>query len=314
MSLFKTAYDTTVGTGLHVKDVALQLRHVQASGGLPIMADHDVEPILAEITGQSSTHVTVPVFSHPFEVLGVDKKRYLFMDYRPFVSLDSSDQWDIKVNIRNSVEYNFAKARLLMSKVWLTQPTNSISGLSSMPMGVYSSWISESITHRFALDMGDQSKLAILAALFYQSLFYEEGEITETVKTMFASNIVRTLRMPADLVFKTIENVPELTNVKSFCTAVKTVLENSRLEDFNEGILVLLLRNTWFGANSGEILAVALEHPPTWVSLVYISLSERTFKNSSIAKVSERYAKGGAGDTFSRSFIALAKSVEPQKL
>lgn len=312
MSLFKTPYSTTVGSGLHTKDISLHLRQVLVSDNTISSyssGNNETQPLLRQITGADPSHATVPVFSHPFEVIGLDKKSYIFIDYRPFVRIDNSNQWEHKVIIKNQVEYNFAKARLLMSKIWMTQSTNSISGLGSLPLGVFSSWVSEAITHRFALDMGDQARIAILAAYYYQTLFFVE-EMDDNVKTMFIGNIVRLLKMPADLVFKTLEGVDNFTNIKSFCDVVKTQLNNSRLDDFNEGILITILRGTWFGTAAGEILAIALEHPPTWVSLVYTSLSERTFKNSNIAKTSERYAKGGAGDVFMKSFVALAKSVE----
>ena len=62
--------------------------------------------------------------------------------------------------------------------------------------------------------------------------------------------------------------------------------------------------NTWFGANAKEILAVALEHPPTWLSLVYIALKERSYKNTSLAKIALRYALNKGGNDFIRSFVS----------
>lgn len=312
MTVFKSAYETTIGTGLHTKNIALQLRQVLVSSLSSSTFSGDQEPYLESITGKDVSHASVPVFVHPYLVDGIDKKNYLFIDYRPFVKIDSVDKWDPKVIIKNTVEYNFAKARLLINKVLLTQGSGSLSGLSSLPMGVFASWISEAVTHRFALDMSEQVKLTVLACIYYQTLFVENEDLDEQMLNVFKANAIRVLKIPATIVYEVTDNIPLFTNIKSLCEVIKTKLENSRLEDFNEGVLITMLKNTWYGSNAAEILAVALEHTPTWVSLVYTSISERTFKNSTIAKITERYSKGGAGEAFQKSFVTLALSVDTE--
>jgi hypothetical protein len=73
--------------------------------------------------------------------------------------------------------------------------------------------------------------------------------------------------------------------------------------------LITILKSSWFGNNAAELLAVSLEHPPTWVSLVYTSLSERSFKNANLSKIVERYGKNNADNEFTRSFVSLVDSV-----
>jgi hypothetical protein len=57
-------------------------------------------------------------------------------------------------------------------------------------------------------------------------------------------------------------------------------------------MLITLTGQSWFGLNAKEILAIALEHPPTWTTIVHHALQERTYRNSVIAKLAERYIKG----------------------
>jgi hypothetical protein len=66
-------------------------------------------------------------------------------------------------------------------------------------------------------------------------------------------------------------------------------------------------RNSWYGTNAKEIISVALEHPPTWAAIVFTALNERTFKNSMIYKIAERFGKRGASDEFIDSYISLVK-------
>jgi len=52
------------------------------------------------------------------------------------------------------------------------------------------------------------------------------------------------------------------------------------------------------GANGKELITLSLEHPPTWISLVYAAITQRTFKRNYVTTVVERLSKRGNGDAF----------------
>jgi hypothetical protein len=83
------------------------------------------------------------------------------------------------------------------------------------------------------------------------------------------------------------------------------ITDSVRLKDFNAGVLFTLLGNTWFGANAKEMIAVATEHPPTWIAMLLSAFTERTFKNSQIAKILERNSFKKLSDDFVNSTLNL---------
>jgi hypothetical protein len=85
-------------------------------------------------------------------------------------------------------------------------------------------------------------------------------------------------------------------------------MENVRLAKFNSAILLSVMANSWYGTNAKEIISISLEHPPTWIALVYTALSEKTFKSSAIFKAADRLGKRGVADQFMMAYTSLVKN------
>ena len=314
MSIYKTAYETTVGKGFITNKITNAIREVLVID-MPIDTykgfnndSSSEQPILAMITGRTSIEKNVPNFSHVIEIIGIDKKSYLFCDVRSAVnSSDKTGQADFVV--KNRSEFMLCKARLAMTKAWINRGPESLFGMSLIPCSVFSSWISEAVARRFALTALEQAQLAIISCFYYQSLFIKENEFDLETRDRFNAICVRATKLPAKLVFETTDRITRLDNIDDFCSTVKLLLENPRLEDFNAGLLILMLKGSWFGTNAADMVAVSLEHPPVWICLIYAAMAERTYKSSNLARLVERFAKGGADNFFIRAFVLLVKDI-----
>ena len=314
MSLYKTAYDTTVGRATlttkiehAIKTVLIQAPAVNVVKDRSLMSSEGKEPIMGYITNRSAVEMEVPAFIHPLYVEDVHRKKFLFADIRPYIKPVQGDEEFI---VRNTSEFILMKARLAMNKVWLATGPQAIGSLSSLPQSCFAAWISEGISHRFMLDPADQARLAVLAHFYYQTLFYEQSEFDSDLRDQFVASAIRSAgRIPSNIALDVASKIGKLESIQDFCETVKVVLENPRLEQFNAGLLIAVLKSSWFGASAADTLAVALEHPPTWVSLIYCALSERSFRNANLTRIAERFGKGNAADYYKRSFVSLAQSV-----
>jgi hypothetical protein len=315
MSFFKTAYDTTVGRGFVSKKIVDSIRELLIVSPPQGILNNDQNKssndklLYAFITGRPVVEANIPSFAHPIEVVTLHplKQEYLAIDVRPFVRV-LENNGEVSVAIKNKTEYTLARARLAMAKIWMTSGPDALSGFSTLPCSIFSSWISENVRHRFVLDPADQLKMAIVAAFYYQTLFVPDCEFSAEQREQFNAVCIRALKAPAKIVFETTDKITKLENISDFCETVKVILENPRLENFNAGLLITILKNTWFGTNSAEMLGVSLEYPPTWISLVYASMSERTYRDSNLAKIAERYSKRNADNFFTRGFVSLAQT------
>lgn len=311
MTICKTAYDTTVGKGVILTKVLNALKEAVIKEsiqyqGMDIARTSEIFSFF--LCGQYSLEASIPSFAHPLlfdlkNISGREDVRYLVSDVRQSTRYDKVKNKHFSFN---KIEFEVSKLRLILNTAWLELRPELLRDISPVPVGVFASWISENVARKYNLDQRDQLNIAIIATAFYQMQFLET-DVVNVESASFVNSIIRSTRASAKDVIPLLEQVEKLGNIKEFCFAVRTILQNPRLEDFNEGVLIAILGSTWFGSHAREILATALEHPPTWISIVYSSLIERSFRNSPIAKISDRYSGSKGGDNFLRACAAFTK-------
>lgn len=315
MPVFKDSYDTTMGMVFVMKPVIHAIKESLIKNGdwmnLNVMDKGNIRPVF--ITGVYESDSIIPLFTHPITVLGSREDfTYLVTDMRVFIRKDTPTD-NIEKSIKNLTEFNFAKSRAILNLIWLDNGQSQIKNSLQFAGVVFCRWLSEIIAKTYALDFKDQTSLAIIASFYYQSLFSEDRVFDEDTKQKMAVHTIKATEAPANLVFEIFDKMPEITGIEDFCNAVPHILENVRLKNFNLAILLTIVKNSWYGTNAKDIISVALEHPPTWIAVVYTALTERTYKSSMVYRIAERFGKRGRADEFNDSYVTLVKSViKPQ--
>lgn len=296
MTIFKTAYDTQICFGAILKPTKEAIRESLINGDITFDSESGFYPIATD----AASLANIPAFSHPM-IVEIDGEEKLFVDLRAFGKW--SKQSDSFV-VRTQTEYRFAMARGSANRIWLDQSKTMIRDLSPMMTSVFSSWLSEAITKRFALDPREQLDLAILAAFHFQYLFHD-GTPDEHAKVRMMSSIIKNTHTNSKDVERVLDMLPDdFGSIKAFCRMTQEVTESIRLKDFNFGLLVTLLGGSWFAPNSSELIGVALEHPPTWMMILYSAMTERGAKNAGITKIAERSSSMQMKD-FVRATVSL---------
>lgn len=262
------------------------------------------------IVDQSNDGSQILPFGHPFlmkkEKDAPIEDQFLCVDMRPFVR---TDRHSMKTIITNEVEYNVALARAQLNYIYISADPAYLRNVSTLPMALYAAWISESIGKRFALDPREQQTIAILAAIFYNSQFTDDVELSDRLKMATLSTIAAATRSSSQDVLNVIDRVSIINDVFDFCQKVQEIVASVRLKDFNAGVLFTILGTTWYGVNAKEVASVAVEHPPTWIAMVLAGAHERTFKNSQIAKLMERSSFSKQVDSFHMSVMKMISVV-----
>lgn len=317
MTIYRTAYDTSIGSSVATNKIITPIqqsfiRGLLSDTNLDIITSLKIKPVF--ITGGSQKESEIPIFVHSILVknkIGQDEEGYLCTDVRPFLKIDRKE-YEIKgtneIIVRNQTEFNLAKSRAILTLAWVNNEYTKLRNNLGFAGHVFASWLSDVIAKRFALDPNDQMTLFIVCHYYYMSLFEETDEFDETTKERFAIHTIKATKMPSKYVFDIFNKIEKMSSIDDLCSNIKNVLTNVRLKDLSAGFIVTLVGNSWYGLNSKEMLAIALEHPPTWIAIVYTAMVERTFKNSSIARIAEKVGKGNAGADFTKMFVELVHS------
>lgn len=310
MAVNETAYDTTACMAYKTQNIvdliskaivvnAVNIKTIRLSN-----LGHEIRVGLVE--GGNTHSDTIPYFHHPLFVYDSryphDEEPIVFIDVRDYGMYNKPQQ---RFVVRNRVEYVWSIKRAILTHMWTHGRKEALRDLSMLPAAAFSSMISESVSRRFALDMAQQTTMQVLACYFYYCLFSDAKEFDEVELNRVVGAIARCTKVQADYIYNVVNGLPVIESLDDFCRYSKEKTESVSLTDFNTGILFAITGGNWFGTNARELMAVALEHVPTWIMIVYGGVAEASFKRSVLAKLLERLAKRHPAEVFTKNLITL---------
>lgn len=279
MSVFQTAYQTSACAGTNLSKLTDALIRARVEGYIrPLDGYSDVFLVRRDRTVDEM----VPSFDHPV-VSEASGQKIIYADVRQYGKLSLVDY---EFQITNKDGYDAATLRARLQQVWSNGGQNAIRNMR-LPAMAFTQWISSNITKRLNLGPAEQSTLSILAGIFYLSLFADE-EGDEDSKSAITSQVSKNTGIKPAVVKEVVDKVSYIADINDFCTTVHEIIDNVRLKNLNVTTLFPIMGGTWYGANAAQNVAVALEHPPTWVMMVYQATTARSFFHSGLAKMLEQ--------------------------
>ncbi|MBN22769.1 MAG: hypothetical protein CL678_15900 [Bdellovibrionaceae bacterium] len=242
----------------------------------------------------------IPPFAHPIEVEW-NSVKYVVADMRGFTRINQNKE--VIVSARN--EYDTAYLRAMLTSHWAESSPQDLASLGSLPLAVYMRWLTEAIVRRIGLDPQEQMTIMVITGYFYLSLFREDPALSDKDLQNFAKQISNNSFIPVNKAMEIADQLAPMYSVKDYVANLKKVVNSSRLEKFSEGFLYSILLGSWFGANAREMIAVAVEHPPTFIAMVYAALRDRSYNNTHLGKLVVQLDKRDLGKTFTYNLSSL---------
>lgn len=296
MTIRASAYDTAACQGYNTQAIVHALEdYGTRNWGFPTDEQTNV------LVLKQDSDATVPSFFYPMiidlvkiKTIGGNthsSKLATVSDIRAFISIDPATKAE---RIKSVDEYEFAVLRSVLNNIWINSDDKYIGSgsdylrnLSDLPLPIYASLLSEIIANKLNLDMSDQHMLYILAGIFYLSNFTNE-EPDEKDKIKLIATLNRQLKVNPATIQQVLSVTSYINSLTDFCVAAKELLDPVRLQHINTGLVVSMLGGVWWGMMEREVPAVALEHPPTFIAMLYRATQSRGYKNTRIMKIAER--------------------------
>lgn len=247
--------------------------------------------------GLTEIEKEITPFNHPI----INKEgKWIALDLRSIVK-PSSDKKNFEV--KNDSEYHLSLQRFILTGMWAVGKQSSLYSLK-FPHFCFASWLSENLTKKFGLDLNNQLQLRILSLIYYSKLFtnnYNEDDFNKLIVRLKEDIIV------PKLIEEIYDKIGELENIDDFCKACYDVTGNIRLKNLDTNVLINILANNWLGLNGKELVLLSLEHPPTWISLVFAALTQRLFSKNVIGIIVDKLNRRGAGNEFLKSLVYITR-------
>lgn len=245
---------------------------------------------------------TIGVFNYPV-VLEHNHENHVVIDGRTLLSVQQNGE----IRARRYDEFMAKVVFAQLAKEWVDEEYGYQLSFNAMPLGVFANWLAEVIAKRFSLNMLAQMNVGILAAVYYHNLFGEQYVIGENNASEAVVTISRATGYRPGDVKSAVDAYPVIESLEDFCVACREYTQDVHLRDLNPVTLSGVVGGYWYGNAGRESIAVALEYPPMWITLLLQATTDRSFKKSGLTAVVERNTWRKHTESFIRALLPRAQ-------
>lgn len=287
--MFLNARDTTINKGIKENSTLEILReHLirsRADGESQFIAIQEDRIDNCTVLGLGDGNFITPKpFVHPVTLMHEDHL-YLIADVRTCAKYNRNEQI---VKISNPSLFRREIIRAVLESVWINDGQNEILHLGAFQIQVFAKWISEVITRRFGLDAEQQLRIQVISAFYYICLF-TNSESTDLRR--YISIISRATKTNTNFILETLRDIDYIPNIEVLLSTIQENLVTDRLEGMGLDVFITMLAGSWLGPNHGILVGTALEYPPLWNTLLYLSLTESVNRATGIGKIALRFER-----------------------
>ena len=306
--MFKTAYETLACRSYDTQAISHALKLAMMEGEIQNAQAAARQMWVDGIKLVTPSNQDVPAFTHPFHIDDPNHHEAadpapLFLDGRAYLRPNREGGF----NYTNITDYRFQIMRAVFNLHWLKSPRD-LFNLGDLAPLVFCRWLSGAVVKRLGLGPGEQVRVMTVTLFYWYSLFREADEdFTEKEKMRILSKLNQIASSPTTLSMDIVEDMYMMRDINDYVGLLRHVVGSTRMENFSPAFLFAALGGSWFGLNAKETIAVATEHPPTFVAIVQMALDDRSYRKSGLGQLVYTLDKRGRGEVFSNNSMSLIK-------
>lgn len=296
MTILASAYQTSACSHHVIKKTQQSVIDAFVRGSLAELREQVYAVLPSEY---DATVLDIPVFNYPLIVQESGVSRSV-IDARTLVALQPNGS--LRARRADELMAKVILAQLALD--WADGEYARLLNFNAMPLGVFANWLGEVIAKRFHLNPLAQMQVGILAAVLYTSNFREGTTPSAQEAASIVNYISKATGYKASDVIPVLESYNHIGDIEEFCECARNYTQDIHLRDLNASTLLSVVGGYWYGNAGREIIAVALEYPPVWLSLVFQAITDRSFKKAGLSDVVLRNTYRKDHESFVRALLA----------
>lgn len=282
MAIFYSPYETTIGSKFNTDRSQTAIR--QSLGlNYPWMKINE-----ANKTIFIYPNPVVPTFSHPLTIETVKGLTYTICDLSSFIR----ERQEGEYVVANKPLFSLQTIRTVLTSDLVNNGTRSIKSLSPNVVKTYVDLITSSLSMAFSLNNEEVLALRALSGWMYYSMLHNDPYAGELEFDALIAKLAREINIPSSFLYRYLDQ-EFYKNVSDFLEKIRQKISNPAVQKINEGLFYTVIAknlnaNVWIGLEKQEILAMSVEHIPTFIATLVICLSEQVFKNAGLTKMALR--------------------------
>jgi hypothetical protein len=279
MAIFYSPYETTIGSFFKTDE---QQKTIRQSLGLNY-------PWLKVNEQNKSIFIypnsVVPKFDHPLIIETVKGLKYTVCDLSSFIR----ERQEGEYTVANKPLFSLQTIRTILTSDLVNNGTRSIKSLSPNVVKTYVDLITSSLSMAFSLNSEEIVALRAMSGWMYYSMLHSETYAGELEFDALIAKLSRDIGIPSSFLYRYVDR-EFYKNVDDFLDQLKLKMNNPAIQKINSGLFYTVIAknlnaNVWIGLEKQQILAMSVEHIPTFVATLVVCLSEQVFKNAGLTKM-----------------------------
>lgn len=250
-------------------------------------------------------HEDIPTFTQIVNIGEPDKPR-LVVDSRQYMKYDHRNG---TYNLIAHNDWQFQCVRMALTMRLLEGDSTFFSRLTDLPVKVFHRWVAGALIQKYSLGVEQQMAMYVICAFYFYAMCNPELARPSEARERFSPIIARTTGVPIDTVLDVVEQIGKLETGRDLAHELSTNGRTIRMGTLKFEDLFALLASSWFGVNSRENVGVALEHVPTFVTMLYMGIAERSYRKTVITQRVDSVTRGSEQEVF---VDLVAKAVTEQ--
>lgn len=276
--IFKTSNDTTMAYKIAdetVDEMGLVTDYLNGKLGVKILTTNGTD-IIGVVDQESKNRLQFPHYvggRDDFCVINVTQ----FVDKRSTIN---------KYNVVAQRDFQLRVAMGVLEAQW--------------QKGEYSKWrveyqeggkmfiqfLARRLTTQFNLDPYETSLISVLLAMYWNNITGDDWHTKS--RDEVTKFIIKLVNVPTSVIDDVWGKRLKYENINELAVSISEILESPKLRGFDAVTLIQLTSNASFGVDVDRIVSIGMEYPPFWIAVVYVSLSDKSFKNTFIARLARQ--------------------------
>ncbi len=233
-------------------------------------------------------------FTHP---LYDPEKDVVYYDGRSYLKEDRGG----KYNIKSQTDYTICSLMAYLEKAWVNDKSkDNMWSAFAISNKLFITWLTDHIVNITGLEQNYYLRLKALICLYSIGLFYNGLSGRELER--FAVLVCRNNAIDYNQALSTLSILDGTypRDIAELVDAIKALDFGPRANNLFVSQLYGNLNRSWNGTpGAGEVMALAMEYPPAWAGLVYMSFRDTQFKRTSVGTLVQKRPKDA--DSFFRA-------------
>ena len=295
--MYRSPYMTQAVLSYQQKDVIFALKRSRINQELEKTRIPDHQGQLSGLWSVIPPNDEVEYFTHPLSFTETD----LAIDIRPFTQIQAGGY-----TISNYNEYRLLILYGVLTHFWMYDNPKQLLSLSDFPPKIFCRWLTDALVKTFGLDPNDQVKVTTVTLFYWYSLGKEDTEeFEEKDKMRIIQKLNAITSIPSSLSLSVVDDIQIMPTLEAYCEQLKRSINSPRLNKVSPALIYTIMGGSWYGTNVKELIAVSLEYPPAFLSIVKSAIDSKSYRRSILGSLVYSLDRQDIGKQFNKALHNL---------